>query len=31
MMSQNCVKIYIIETKVVSLSSLAKVTKEKGN
>ena len=29
-MSQNCVKIYMIETKVVSLSSLARVTNEKG-
>ena len=31
MMNENCVKIYMIETKVVSLSSLARVTNEKGN
>jgi hypothetical protein len=31
MMSENCAKIYIIEIKIVSLSSLARVMKKKGN
>jgi hypothetical protein len=30
MMSENCAKIYIIEIKIVSLSSLARVMKKKG-
>jgi hypothetical protein len=30
MMSENCPKIYIIEIKIVSLSSQARVTKRKG-
>ena len=29
-MSENCAKIYIIEIKMVSLSSLARVMKKKG-
>jgi len=31
MMSGNCTKIYITETKIVGLSSLARVMKKKGN
>jgi len=31
MMSENCAKIYIIEINIVSLSSLARVMKKKGN
>ena len=31
MMSENCAKIYITETKIVSLSSLARVMEKKGN
>jgi hypothetical protein len=30
MMSENCAKIYIIEPKIVSLRSLARVMKKKG-
>jgi hypothetical protein len=30
MMSENCAKIYIIEVKVVSLPSLARLLKDKG-
>ncbi len=30
MMSENCAKIYIIEIKIVSLSSLARVMEKKG-
>jgi hypothetical protein len=31
MMSENCAKIYITEITIVSLYSLARVMKEKGN
>jgi len=31
MVSENCPKIEIVEIKIVSLSSLAKAMKEKGN
>ena len=31
MMSENCAKVYIIEIKIVSLSSLAGVMKKKGD
>ena len=31
MVSENCPRVYIIEIKIVSLSSLAGVTKKKGN
>ena len=30
MMSENCAKIYVIEIKIVSLSSLARVMEKKG-
>ncbi len=30
MMSENCAKIYLIEIKIVSLSPLAMIMKEKG-
>ena len=31
MMSENCAKIYIVEIKIVSLSSLARAVEKKGD